>query len=56
MEGSNRFPDEFDTNLELLKIAYKVEHKKLNKPRGLRKATSYSIKSERKNTRRQTKG
>jgi hypothetical protein len=30
MESSNRVPDEFDTNLELLKIAYGFEYRELN--------------------------
>jgi hypothetical protein len=30
MESSDRVPNEFDTNLELLKIAYKVYHRELN--------------------------
>jgi hypothetical protein len=30
MESSDRVPDEFDTNLELLKIAYKVYYRELN--------------------------
>jgi hypothetical protein len=31
MESYDRVPDEFDTNLELLKIAYKIYHRKLNR-------------------------
>jgi hypothetical protein len=31
MEGSNQVSDEFDANLELLNIAYKVYHKELNR-------------------------
>jgi hypothetical protein len=31
MESSEWVPDEFDTNLELLKIAYKVYYKELNR-------------------------
>jgi hypothetical protein len=31
MESSDQVPDEFDTNLELLKIAYKVYHKEFNR-------------------------
>jgi hypothetical protein len=30
MESSERVPDEFDMNLELLKVAYKVYNKELN--------------------------
>jgi hypothetical protein len=31
MESSDRVPDEFDTNLELLKTAYKVYYRELNR-------------------------
>jgi hypothetical protein len=31
MESSNRVPDEFDAKLELLKIAYKVQHRELKR-------------------------
>jgi hypothetical protein len=41
MENSDRVLDEFDTNLELLKIAYKVYHRELN-----RDATIYSCNLE----------
>jgi hypothetical protein len=30
MESSDQVPDEFDTNLELLKIAYEFYYKELN--------------------------
>jgi hypothetical protein len=30
MESSDQVPDELDTNLELLKIAYKVYYRELN--------------------------
>jgi hypothetical protein len=30
MESSDRVPDKFDTNLELVKIAYKVYYMELN--------------------------
>jgi hypothetical protein len=33
MKDSNRVPDEFNANLELLKIAYKVYHRELNRYR-----------------------
>jgi hypothetical protein len=50
MESLKQVLDEFDTNLELLKIAYKVYRRELN-----RDTTIYSCKSKGKNTRRQTK-
>jgi hypothetical protein len=31
MNSIKQVPDEFDTNLELLKVAYKVYHKKLTR-------------------------
>jgi hypothetical protein len=31
IENSNRGPDEFDTNLELLKITYNVYYRELNR-------------------------
>jgi hypothetical protein len=31
LESSDRVPDEFVTNLKLLKIAYKVHHRELNR-------------------------
>jgi hypothetical protein len=41
MESSNRVPDEFNSNLELLKITYKVYHRELN-----RDTTIYSCNLE----------
>jgi hypothetical protein len=59
MESFDRVPDEFDTNLELLKIAYMVYYRELN-----RDTIIYSCKSSHvipmsplsKNTKRQIKG
>jgi hypothetical protein len=31
MNSTNQVPDEFDTNLELLNIAYKIWHMELNR-------------------------
>jgi hypothetical protein len=64
MNSTNQVLDEFDTYLELLKIAYKIYHMNLTRDRtnllmqtrGLRKAISYPRKLESKNTRRQIKG
>jgi hypothetical protein len=63
MNITNQVPNEFDTNLELLNIVYKIYHMNLTRdrinllmqPRGLSKAISYSSKSKSKNTSRQTK-
>jgi hypothetical protein len=41
MQSLNQVPDEFDPNLELLKIAYKVEVRKLT-----RDTTTYSCNLE----------
>jgi hypothetical protein len=41
MESLKQVPDEFDSNLELLKIAYKVYHREL-----IRDTTIYSCNLE----------
>jgi hypothetical protein len=62
MKSTNQVTNEFDTNLELLKIAYKVYYRELNIDTpiyscnlGLIKTTSYSSKLESKNIRKQAK-
>jgi hypothetical protein len=64
MKNSNQVLDEFNTNLDLLKISYKVLHMNLTRdrtnllmqPRRLNKVINYTINSESKNTRKQTNG
>jgi hypothetical protein len=55
MKSSNQIPDEFDTNLELLKIANKVHHRELNRDTRIYSCNLHYVRNSNQRQRSETR-